>query len=327
LSDSHKGVLPDIVGAQRRNSRPSKLPKTTTVTPTSFLQKGKVIQFIQKTAPGEWPEHANEIGSIYAEWVIEETADPEYIVLYLHGAAYVLGSAQTSRFMSNKISKFGNCRVFAINYRLAPQNPYPCGLIDAVSAYIHLLDYFDPSKIIIAGESAGGGLGLATLLVLRDMILPPPCGGYFMSPWIDLTHSCPSFDQHEAFDYLPVEINDPRLGERLHYYTDNEHQKLPYVSPLFGELSGLSPLLVQCGGAERLYGENKLLSEKPGICIQFEEYRSHVHVFPIFSFANGSKVAMSRFGGWMRKITAREIGFETNSKRIMFDFNGIEIIE
>jgi acetyl esterase/lipase len=285
-----------------------------------------VISYLSQHAPGEWPAHAADTDDVYGEWVRAENSSANMVILYLHGGAYVVGSAQLSRFMSNKLSTVTQCHVFAINYRLAPQNPYPCALIDAVSAYLYLLTRFSPQQIVIAGESAGGGLTLATLLVLRDMGLDMPLGGYCMSPWVDLKHSSPTFESNAPYDYLPGSVPDSRLGDRVHYYTEDQFCDLPYVSPLYAkDLKGLPPLLIQTGSAERLYGEDLLFARKEGTSIRFEEYRAHVHVFHIFPFGQGSKQALERFKTWLWQISGRAPGHKSYSEHIVLDFHGSPI--
>jgi acetyl esterase/lipase len=150
----------------------------------------------------------------------------------------------------------------APNYRLAPQNPYPCALIDVVSGYLHLLKTYPSSKIILAGDSAGGGLVLATLFVLRDMVEELPAGAVCLSPWVDLSHSFPSFHENNIYDYLP-KMKDSRKGTRFQYYTSNENLMHSYVSPIWSDnFNDLPPFLIQVGGIEQLYDEVIELAKK-----------------------------------------------------------------
>jgi acetyl esterase/lipase len=177
-----------------------------------------------------------------------------------------MGCAAAYRQLLGKLTKGTGCKSFAIDYRLAPQNPFPCAVIDAVSGYLYLLRKYKPENIIFGGDSAGGGLALSSLLTIREMGLPMPAGSYCLSPWViknlcqvDLTHSFPSFYEHSETDFLPdpATIRDKRLNGRAHYYTTNENLSNQFVSPYFAEkLSGLPPCLIQCGGAERLRDES-----------------------------------------------------------------------
>ncbi|KAI8900574.1 Alpha/Beta hydrolase protein, partial [Globomyces pollinis-pini] len=203
----------------------------------------------------------------------------DYVIFSLHGGAYVLGSAQMQRPLAYRIVKASKSKVFSINYRLAPQNPFPCALIDAVSGYMFLLQNYDPSKIVLTGESAGGGLALATLMAIRDMGLPLPAGAYCISPWCDLTHSFSSYDLNDSLDFLPPRVPDPRLQDRIHYYTTNENLKDPFVSPYWSKnLAGLPPLLITCGGVEKLVDEiiafgEKAVKHDPNNRITLEVYK------------------------------------------------------
>jgi acetyl esterase/lipase len=130
-------------------------------------------------------------------------------------------------------------------------------LIDAISAYKYLLKSYKPENIVIMGNSAGGGLAVATFLCLRDMGLSMPRGGYLQSPWLDLTHSLPNCRDPDSADYLSTKILGLDPGHnRMHYYVADEDLKMQYVSPYWcDDLDGLPPMLIQCGTAERLHDE------------------------------------------------------------------------
>lgn len=126
------------------------------------------------------------------------------IMLYIHGGAYYFGSVDEHRYQMQRHARKLKARIFAPRYRLAPQFPFPCGLQDALAAYLHLLEKHDPSTIIVAGDSAGGGMVLSMLVTLRDQGIPLPAGGVLLSPWVDLTHSFPSLGGDGKFDYIPA---------------------------------------------------------------------------------------------------------------------------
>lgn len=125
------------------------------------------------------------------------------IMLYVHGGAYFFGSVDTHRYMMQRHARKLKGRVFAPNYRLSPQYPFPCGIQDCLAAYLFLLTSHDPSEIIIAGDSAGGGMALSMLVIMRDQGIPLPAGAILISPWVDLTHSFPSIVQDNPGDYIP----------------------------------------------------------------------------------------------------------------------------
>lgn len=147
---------------------------------------------------GEWVEmrdHYNETK--------KHNQRSNRVMLYLHGGAYFFGSVDTHRYMLQRHARKLKGRVFAPDYRLAPQYPFPCGLQDALASYLWLLETYDPKEIIIAGDSAGGGLALSMLVIIRDQGIPLPAGAILISPWVDLTHSFPSIVEDNPGDYIP----------------------------------------------------------------------------------------------------------------------------
>lgn len=124
-------------------------------------------------------------------------------MLYVHGGAYFFGSVDEHRYQMQRHARKLKARVFAPRYRLAPQFPFPCGLQDCVAAYLYLLSVQDPSTIVLAGDSAGGGMVISMLCVLRDQGIPLPAGAILISPWVDLAHSFPSVAVNSSFDYIP----------------------------------------------------------------------------------------------------------------------------
>ncbi|CAG8763784.1 15096_t:CDS:2, partial [Acaulospora morrowiae] len=162
-----------------------------------------------------WKDDPMKNTPLKGEWIESKTrkklTDVDRVILYVHGGAYFMGSAAQQRFMIQKVAKAGAARVFGFDYRLAPQSPFPAALVDTLAAYLYLIqppsdagfDPINPKNIIIMGDSAGGGLALSTLLVLRDVGLPQPVGAACWSPWVDLLHSLPSIFTNSATDYIP----------------------------------------------------------------------------------------------------------------------------
>ncbi|KAJ5305579.1 Protein of unknown function DUF3468 [Penicillium atrosanguineum] len=147
---------------------------------------------------GEWIEMRNH----YNE-TIKSGKRCNRIMLYVHGGAYFFGSVDTHRYMMQRHARKLKGRVFAPDYRLSPQYPFPCGLQDCLAAYLFLLKTFDPSEIVLAGDSAGGGMALSMLVIMRDQGIPLPAGAILISPWVDLTHSFPSIVKENPGDYIP----------------------------------------------------------------------------------------------------------------------------
>ena len=167
---------------------------------------------IQQVGGREWWRWRKPKSPMSAEW-IEMKADAserkrngdkgKRVMMYIHGGAYFFGSVDEHRYQMQRHARKLKARVFAPKYRLAPQFPFPCGLQDCVAAYLHLLTVQDPSEIVLAGDSAGGGMVLSVLCVLRDQNIPLPAGAILISPWVDLTHSFPSVGEPAPMDYIP----------------------------------------------------------------------------------------------------------------------------
>lgn len=169
---------------------------------------------VERVGGEEWWQWRGPSGNLTAEWIEMRRDRKERmqdnnnkrsnrIILYMHGGAYFFGSVETHRYQLQRHARKLKGRVFAPNYRLAPQFPFPCALHDCLAAYLFLLKTYDPSEIIFSGDSAGGGLVLSVLCTLRDRGLPLPAGGILISPWVDLTNSFPSVAADNPLDYLP----------------------------------------------------------------------------------------------------------------------------
>ncbi|GAA5976127.1 hypothetical protein JCM10908_005392 [Rhodotorula pacifica] len=303
-------------------------PKDGIVTPISFRVKKRNLRGIlagpdaledgSRELTGEWVTNKRLWRRMTREWTVNGAAGSRsssqpnggearstsaskdgLVCLYLHGGAYYMFSAETHRYLTISVSRYCEARVVAVNYRLAPETRFPGQLHDAVSAYMRLtVDLkIPPQNIIFAGDSAGGGLCLATLLYLRDEGYPLPAGAILMSPWVDLTMSCESWETNRPYDYLP---NPNAEDDHLHPVkcllgdSIDEYLTHPYVSPLFGDLAGLPPLLIQAGDAEVLRDEITLLAHKAamaGVKVEHEIFEDCVHVFQAFLFLEASRKA------------------------------------
>jgi epsilon-lactone hydrolase len=179
-----------------------------------------------------------------------ESAD---VILYLHGGVYVIGSARASVPLAANLARRTKAKVVSVDYRLAPEHPYPAALDDAKTAYEGLLDRgIVPSNIAISGESAGGGLAIALLLALKDAGRPMPSSAFVMSPMTDLTLSGNSIIEKETVDPL---FTANALRRRVPDYVGAADPSDPYISPAFGDLRGLPPLLIQVGSHEILLSD------------------------------------------------------------------------
>ena len=200
------------------------------------------------------------------------------VVLYLHGGGYLGGSPWTHRGFTSKLAMRAHCGVFVPEYRLAPRFPFPAAVEDALAAYAHMLERGVPAeRIVIAGDSAGGGLAAAVGVALRDEDLPQPSGYVLVSPEIDLTLTGESIRGNAAVDVLPEDI--PIDG-----YVGGADPADPLVSPLYADLEGLAPMLVQIGGREMLRDGQRAFAERAadaGVDVWLHEEPDMFHVWPM----------------------------------------------
>ncbi|GMK57574.1 hypothetical protein CspeluHIS016_0404080 [Cutaneotrichosporon spelunceum] len=238
----------------------------------------------------------------------------ERVIYYVHGGAYYVGNAATHRLITVGVSKACNARVFAITYRLAPEATFPLPLHDVLHGYLRLLApplSIPPENIVVMGDSAGGGLSLALCMYLRDHGYQLPAGLVLMSPWVDLTMSCGSWDENAYTDVVPRPDAEDHLNPVGCYLGPKGLQTYlthPYASPLFGDLRGLPPMLIQSGEAEVLRDENTLLAHKAslaGVHVTHELYEDMVHVFQTFTWLAAAKAAVNSVGRWVRQTLPR----------------------
>ncbi|MFW9943073.1 MAG: alpha/beta hydrolase [Candidatus Thorarchaeota archaeon] len=220
------------------------------------------------------------LDKIPAEWVIPPNTIKDHVILHLHGGGWMLGSPLISRRITSAIAKATNLKILSIDYRLAPEYPFPTPLEDCVNAYNWLLSNgFKSEHIIIAGESAGGNLTLTTLLKLRDLGIDLPAGAFCLSPATDFTFSDDSFFKNSATD---PGLADVGIFWWFVAYLAGEDPRNPYISPLFGDLSGLPPILIQASSCEMLYSDASRFVEKAknaGVNATLQAWDEMPHVF------------------------------------------------
>jgi monoterpene epsilon-lactone hydrolase len=191
-----------------------------------------------------------ELGGVPTAQITISGIEPRHTVLYFHGGVYVLGDAVQAAELASQVGRRTGATVISVDYRLAPEHPYPAAVDDALAAYQALLDTGTaPADIVFAGESAGGGLGIATLLNARDHGLPLPAAAYLMSPYADLTLAGATMTAKADVDVLMSRDN---LQSRVRDYTAGHDPALPLISPVFADLTGLPPLIIQAGTHEVL---------------------------------------------------------------------------
>ena len=218
-----------------------------------------------------------------AEWLRPPGARADAAVLYLHGGGYVIGSPRSHRHLAAAIARAAGTAALLVEYRLAPEHPFPAALEDAVAAYQWLLARgLAPERVVVAGDSAGGGLTVATLLALRDRGLPRPGGGVCISPWVDLTCSGATYATRKDADPIVTRESVTLMAQA---YVGAGDPKASLVSPLYADLRGLPPLLVHVGSDEVLLDDAVGLGERAraaGVDVTLEEWPSMIHVWHWF---------------------------------------------
>ena len=200
--------------------------------------------------PADVTVTAAALGGVPTAEITIDGVESRRVVLYFHGGVYVLGDAFQAAGLASQIGRLTGARVISVDYRLAPEHPYPAAVDDALAAYRGLLDNGTaPSDIAFAGESAGGGLAIATLVNARDHGLPLPAAAFVMSPYADLTLAGTSMDTKREADPL---LSRENLQARVPDYTSGHDAALGLISPIFADLSGLPPLIIQAGTHEVL---------------------------------------------------------------------------
>lgn len=243
--------------------------------------------------------------AVRGEWVQARNVEPRRTLLYFHGGAYIMGSPATHRHLTYRLARQSAARVFALDYRLAPEHPFPAAVDDAVACYRWLLDRgVAPESLVLGGDSAGGGLTLAALVALRDAGLPLPAAAICLSPWTDLAATGQSIRTNADADPM---FNVTALGGLAAHYLGNTAPTHPLVSPLYADLRGLPPLLIQVGSTEILLDDSRRIAERAraaGVSAEIEIWSHMPHVWHLFAprLPEGRR-AIAKLG---RFIAARE---------------------
>lgn len=253
-------------------------------------------------APADAAVEAVEIAGRPAEWVYDPAADQGRVMLYVHGGGYVQGSLATHRNMVFEIAKAIGGRVLNLDYRMAPEHPFPAAVDDTVAAWKALLESgVDPAKASFGGDSAGGGLVVAALMAARDQGVAPPACGCCISPWTDLIGTGRTMDAKADEDPM---VGRAGLDFFAGLYAGGQDKATPLMSPIFGDLKGLPPLLVQVGTAETLLDDSRRLvarARHAGVDIDYAEWPGMPHIWHIFApILQASRDAIAELGGYVR---------------------------
>jgi monoterpene epsilon-lactone hydrolase len=238
-----------------------------------------------------------------AEWIQHGEHDPERVILYLPGGAYVIRMPNMHSGMVSKLCRHANARALMAYYRLAPEYPFPACLDDAMLAYQWLLKQGIPAeKIAIAGDSAGGGLTLSTLLTIRDRELPMPGCAYMLSPLLDVSDHAPSRWKNALSDSALPSAQNRALNPRPLYLGENDPHD-PIVSPINGDLSGLPPMYIQVSDSEMLLDDSLRLARRGhtyGVEVNVDIWRKVPHVWQIAGFLPEANEALDKAARFLR---------------------------
>ncbi len=232
------------------------------------------------TYPSEVKREKLSIGGVACERYTPKGAPESKALFYLHGGAYVNGPLSIYGPYISRFAKHCGVKCVLVDYGLAPEHPFPAAVDDAVKVYRSLIDSgIQPKAILIAGDSAGGGLAIATLVALRDQGMPLPKGCLVISPWADLTDSSPSHQSKAAVDVM---LTTERLNISAQVYVGEADLKNPLISPVFADLRGLPPLFIQVGTDEILLDDSLTLAanaEKAGVMVTLKVWEGMFHVW------------------------------------------------
>jgi acetyl esterase/lipase len=242
---------------------------------------------------------------VKAEWITATGATADRAVMYLHGGGYVTGSLNTHRDLMGRISRAAQARVLGLDYRLAPEHPFPAAVDDALAGYRFLLAQgLPPARIAVAGDSAGGALTLATLVAARDAGLVMPAAAVCLSPWVDLEGTGESMKTRRDVDPF---VTPEGLGMVAEAYLAGMNPRTPLAAPLYADLKGLPPLLIQVGDHETLLDDSTRVAERARqakVQVTLEVWPEMIHVWHFFgSFLPEGQQAIDGIGKFIREHT------------------------
>ena len=244
-------------------------------------------------------------GGVPAEWVSAEGSAADRAVLYLHGGGYIIGSVRTHRVLMAGLSQASGARVLGLEYRLAPEHPFPAPVEDAVAAYRWLLaEGYDAANIAVAGDSAGGGLTVSVMVQLRYLGLPMPGAAVCFSPWVDLEGIGESMIANAEIDPM---VQQEGLAFMAQLYLDGCDPRAPLAAPLYADLQGLPPTLIQVGSAETLLDDSTRLADRTraaGVDVRLDVWEDMIHVWHLFApMLPEGREALAQAGEFIQRHT------------------------
>ncbi|HUO11226.1 MAG TPA: alpha/beta hydrolase [Caulobacteraceae bacterium] len=243
-----------------------------------------------------------ELGGVPAEKLTPKCADATRTIFYLHGGGYCIGGCESHRGWVSRMADAAGATAYTIDYRLAPEHRFPAAVDDALAAWRAVLARgVDPSRTVIAGDSAGGGLSVATAVAARDAGLPLPAGLHLISPWANLTNASDAYQAKTETDFIITQagIDDFKVT----YLGPGGDAKAALASPVFADLSGLPPMLIQVGSEEVLMSDSTLLAERAGLAlvdVTLRIWPDMVHIWPFFAQLGGAARATAESTAWIK---------------------------
>jgi monoterpene epsilon-lactone hydrolase len=267
------------------------------------LQERRALMESGAPAPEGTRVDPVDANGVPAEWVVAAGVTAGRVVLYFHGGAYHLGSPARLRGLLALVSAAAQARVLSVGYRLAPEDPFPAAVEDALTAYRWLIAGGTPAgQVVIGGDSSGGGLALGALVALRDAGDPLPGAAVVMSPWTDLALGGESVRSRAGVDVL---LTPEGAREAADWYLAGQDPRHPYASPLYAGLRGLPPVLIQAGDAEILRDDSTRFAaaaRAAGVDVTLEIWPEMPHVWHVFAgLLPEADEAVERIGRWLRE--------------------------
>jgi acetyl esterase/lipase len=272
--------------------------------PIQLLRQGMAGMMSFALPPASCMIESVNAGGPEALWISAEkqNEDDKATILYLHGGAYSMCSPQTHVGLTGLLSDLSRIRVLSVDYRLAPEHPYPAAIEDAVKAYRWLLQQgVPPESIVIGGDSAGGGLTFATLLKLKENGEPLPVAAFAISPWVDLAHTGETMQTKAEEDPMFTESGIDYMAK---LYANGADLSSPLVSPLYADLRGLPPTLIHVGTSEMLLSDSQRMAEalkKAGVNCTLKEWEGLFHVFHSVVYIPEARIANEEIAAFIRK--------------------------
>jgi len=247
-----------------------------------------------------------DAGGVPAEWARRDGCDESRVLLYLHGGGYMIGSVDSHRDLIARLAGACGCPVLAPDYRLAPEHRFPAQLEDALAVYRYLVGTGIPAeRIVVGGESAGGGLTLSTLCSLRDAGEALPAGAVLLSPWVCLEPLQASIETNARFDYLSRRSLE---AAATHFLGKGGDRRNPLAAPIYADLAGLPPMLIHVGGAEILLDQDLEFARRArdaGVEVELDVWPDMIHAWHLFAdLAPEAREAIARIGSFVRKQSA-----------------------